>query len=107
MMITLLKILIMVIVKLRLLDRFALKHADSRKSLGTWRKITEAWVWKKKQDILISFSNAKMIENNRARFEIVHNKYRLIAEVDYADGFVEIRFIGSHSEYDRIDPSTI
>lgn len=97
----------MVIVKLRLLDRFASKHADSRKSLATWRKITEVAVWKKKQDILASFSNAKLIRNNRARFEIVHNRYRLIAEVDYADGFVEIRFIGSHSDYDKIDPSTV
>lgn len=97
----------MLIIKLRLLDHFAAKHADSRKSLATWRKITEVAVWKKKQDILASFANAKLIQNNRVRFEIVYNKYRLIAEVNYADGFVEIRFIGPHNEYDRIGPATI
>lgn len=58
-------------------------------------------------DILHSFRDAKMIKNNRARFEIQHNKYRLIAEVHYADGIVEIRFIGTHSEHDKINPSTI
>jgi mRNA interferase HigB len=48
-----------------------------------------------------------MIKNNRARFEIVHNTYRLIAHIHYEEKFAEIRFIGTHTEYDRIDPSTV
>lgn len=48
-----------------------------------------------------------MIRNNRARFEIVHNIYRLIAHISYEEQFVEIRFIGIHNEYDRIDPEII
>lgn len=97
----------MLIINLRLLDVFAKRHADSRKSLSTWKMVTEQSVWKKKQDVLSSFPNAKVIQNNRARFEIVHNKYRLIAEVFYDDAYVEIRFIGTHSEYNKINPSTV
>lgn len=95
------------IIGLELVDSFAKEHADARKSLGTWKKEVRNAVWKKKQDVLASFPNAKMVKNNRARFEIVHNKYRLVSELFYNDGFVEVRFIGTDSGYDKIDPSTI
>ena len=97
----------MLIVYLEKLNDFAKKHANAKKSLETWRAAAEEAVWKNKQDVLKDFSRAKMIANNRARFEIVHNVYRLIAFIDYTDAIVEIRFIGTHHEYDRIDPSII
>ena len=89
------------------LDRFSHDHANARKSLATWKKSVEIASWKKKQDVLISFPNAKILKSNRARFEIVHNTYRLIAEIDFLDETVDVRFIGTHTEYDRIDPLTI
>lgn len=97
----------MIIVNSRLLDVFAWKHAETRKSLATWKKTTEIAIWKNRKDVLISFPNARMLANNRARFEIVHNKYRLIAEVIYDAGLVSVRFIGTHHEYDRIDPTIV
>jgi mRNA interferase HigB len=97
----------MLIVYLERLNAFAKKHADARKSLVVWRMVVERISWKKKQDVLADFPKAKMIKNNRARFEIVHNTYRLIAQIDYEDQIVEVRFIGAHNEYDKIDPETI
>ena len=97
----------MTIIYLNKLNAFGQKHADSRKSLSTWKKTVQLSEWKKKQDVLDSFPKAKMIKNNRARFEIVHNIYRLIVFIDYEDKIVEIRFIGSHNEYERINPETI
>ena len=90
----------------RLLD-FSKKHADARKSLQGWKTVTENANWKNKQDILNAFPKAKMIKNNRARFEILHNTYRLIAHIDYEDQIVQVRFIGTHNEYDKINPETI
>jgi mRNA interferase HigB len=97
----------MLIVYLKRLNDFGKSHANSRKSLAVWKLVVERADWKNKQDVLKDFPKAKMIQNNRARFEIVHNTFRLIAHIHYNDKIVEIRFIGTHTEYDRIDPATI
>jgi mRNA interferase HigB len=97
----------MLIIYLEKLTAFAKKHADARKSLATREDVTEKAEWKTKQDVLSDFPNAKMIKNNRARFEIKHNTYRLIVFINFDAQRVVVRFIGTHNEYDRINPETI
>jgi mRNA interferase HigB len=97
----------MLIIYLKRLNDFGTTHANARKSLAAWKLVFEEAEWKNKQDVLRDFPKAKMIENNRARFEIVHNTFRLIAHIHYADKILEIRFIGTHNEYDKIDPAKI
>jgi len=89
------------------LSDFTKKHADAANSVAVWRKIVQDAKWKQGIDILADFPKAKLIPSKRARFKIVGNKYRLIIEVDYIDEVVDIRFIGTHSEYDKIDAGLV
>lgn len=97
----------MIIVYQERLNEFGEKHADARKSLAIWKSDVQDANWKSKQDVLHDFPRAKMIADNRARFEILHNAYRLIIKIRYDVGIVQVRFIGTHNQYDRINPETI
>ena len=97
----------MKIIQPMMLEKFAKHHANARKSLATWKKVVEEVPWKKNKDVLKDFPNAKMLPNKRTRLEILHNTYRLVAELDYEDSLLDIRFIGTHSEYDKINTATI
>jgi mRNA interferase HigB len=47
------------------------------------------------------------VGDNRVIFDLGGNKYRLIVHVSFTFGRVLVKFIGSHAEYDRIDPETV
>ncbi len=65
-------------------------------------------VWAGPADVKAEFgSTVDFIRNNRLIFDIAGNKYRLIVHVAYAYERVLIKFVGTHAEYDRIDPETV
>ena len=59
------------------------------------------------QEIKRRYSHASSVADNRIIFNIGGNKYRLVAHVNYDFKILYIKFVGTHAEYDRIDPETI
>lgn len=51
--------------------------------------------------------NASLVANNRVVFNIKGNDYRLVVAVHYNRGMMFIRFVGTHSEYNQIDVTTV
>jgi mRNA interferase HigB len=58
-------------------------------------------------DIKNVYRNASFVGSNRVVFNIRGNHYRLGVAINYLQGIVYIRFIGSHHDYDQIDGATI
>jgi len=47
------------------------------------------------------------VSDNRVIFDIGGNKYRLVVHVSYGFSRVLIKFVGTHAEYDKIDPESV
>ena len=58
-------------------------------------------------EIQRSFRTAKVLNSDRVRFEIHGGDYRLIAAFNFKSQIAFVKFIGTHSEYDRSDPLTV
>ena len=76
--------------------------------MRAWFSIADKAKWKSPQDVKNDFgSSVDFIDDNRIIFDIGGNKYRLIIHVAYKYKRVLIKFIGTHKEYDHIDPEKI
>lgn len=93
----------MIITNPVLLDRFVRNHAQAKEALLAWAESVESEVWSDPHDALALHPNARHIGRKRLVFKINGNRYRLIAYVNYEMYSVEIRFIGTHAQYDRIN----
>ena len=58
-------------------------------------------------DVRLAAPNAKILNGERARFEIAGGNFRMIVALDFGRGIAFIKFVGTHSEYDRVDALTV
>ena len=65
-------------------------YEDSRVALERWYDIAEKAEW----------------SNHHYVFNIRGNNYRLIVVVKFTIGYIYVRWIGTHKDYDKIDCST-
>lgn len=86
-----------------ILRNFWNKHPDIEQQLKSWYLEASKSAWKKPDDIKKEYPSASFIGNDRIVFNIKGNNYRLIVKINYQYQMIWIRFIGTHSEYDRIN----
>ena len=95
------------IIAKRTLRNFWKKYPDSEQYLKTWYDIAQHADWNSPNAVKETFVSASIIANNRVVFNIKGNTYRLIVKFNYQRQWMFIRFIGIHSQYDKIDAATI
>ena len=91
----------------RTLRSFWTTQKDCEQQLKSWYKEAESAIWKGPNEIKTDYISAGFLTDNRVVFNIKGNKYRLVVKINYSYKIVWIRFVGTHSEYDKINATKI
>jgi mRNA interferase HigB len=93
----------------RTLREFWKIHPYAEHPLSAWYTIVSRATWANPHDVKEQFGNSvDFVGDSRAIFDIGGNKYRLIGRIVYAPYYrVMVKFVGTHEEYDEIDPEAV
>jgi mRNA interferase HigB len=95
------------IISRRRLVEFWETHPDAEQPLRAWYTEAKKASWNSPAEIKAIYRSVSIISNNRVIFNIKSNTYRLVVIVEYSQGKMFIRFVGTHAEHDKIDAVSI
>lgn len=89
------------------LKDFYTLHKDATIPIEQWYFTVKKAKWTCFADVKKDFNNVDCIGNQHYVFNIKRNDYRLVVVIQFTHEYVYIRFIGTHTEYDKINCKTI
>jgi mRNA interferase HigB len=89
------------------LREFWERFPESENALKTWFAEAERATWSTPGEIKAQYRSASILKDSRVVLNICGNKYRLVAKINYKNGIVLIRFVGTHREYDAINAEEV
>ena len=83
------------------------RYPDAEQPLKAWYEEATSASWSQPADIKAQYRSASICGNNRVVFNIAGNKYRLVVEMQYRAAIVWVKFVGTHTHYDKINVESI
>jgi len=90
------------IIAISTLKEYYTQHPQAKDALEEWAEKTEKAEWRNFADIKQTFNTVSQVGGQHYVFNIKGNDYRLVVVIKFTIHNVYIRFIGTHSEYDKI-----
>ena len=98
----------MQIIAKRTLKQFWQIHPQAEVPLRNWFTLVSKAEWSGPADVKAMFgATVDFVGDNHLIFDISGNRYRLIVHAAYPFRRVLIKFVGTHKDYDKIDPETV
>lgn len=83
------------------LRAFAKKHPAADRPLRVWEAMMRGNKYKNSHEVKAHFPSVDFIGGGKTVFDIGGNKYRLVVKMLYKRGWVLIRHVLTHKEYDK------
>ena len=93
--------------KLETIKKHCEKDSTCRNQLLAWSIDIKEASWSNFNELKGDYPSAKILGENRVCFKIKGNSYRLVTEFNFEHQVCSIKFIGTHAQYDKIDPLTV
>jgi mRNA interferase HigB len=95
------------VISKKMLKDYWEQEPATKAALEAWHAEAKHAEWASPADVKASYGTASILKNGRVVFNICGNSYRLVVWINYDYFTINIRFVGTHKEYDEIDAQTI
>ena len=92
------------LVGLEVIEEAQRTHASAKGCLSAWKSEVQSpnTKWSSFNDLRGRYPSADKV-GDRYVFDIGGTKFRLVTRINFAVGIVELRWFGTHAEYDKIN----
>lgn len=83
------------------------KYPKAKNALLKWYYELIDADFKNFNELKVVYKNASIVEDDRVVFNINGNEFRLIVRISFEYKAIQIKWFGTHTEYDKIDVTKV
>ena len=91
------------VISKKTIKEFIRKDNKCEQQLLSWYQEACKAEWSTHQDVKDKYGNASILHNNIVVFNIKGNSYRLVVKIAFKKKTIFIKWIGTHTEYDKME----
>ena len=83
------------------------EYSDGREPTLAWYRQVLRADWESPAQLKREIHTASILKDGRVVFNVAGNKYRIVVWINFPYRVVYVRFIGTHSQYDKINAQIV
>ena len=91
----------------RTLNEYGEKYPEAKTALQKWYHEMAEADFRNFNQLKQVYAGASMVADDRVVFNICGNKYRVVVRMNFQFKAVQVKWFGTHKQYDKIDVATI